>query len=321
MFTTGLAAQKLTGYTPAVPTPFDRDDRIDFAALERLCDRLIYNGAHGLVVCGTTGEAPTLTASEHVEIIKIARGIARGRIPVVAGIGSNATSDAVELAQDAEVAGADALLCVVPYYNKPTQIGMIEHFRAVSRSTGLPLILYDIPSRCACGLADDTIVRLAENARIIGLKDATGDLPRVPRLRTRLGPHFRLLSGDDATALGFIAYGGNGCISVTANIAPGLCRDMFLAYRHGHFARAQRLESALTPLTAALFRESNPSPLKYALHLLGVISPSVRLPLVEPTEATKAELAAVIAQLCNCHADELIERGGVVTPGGFRAAG
>jgi len=320
MLTTGLSVHKLAGYAPALPTPFDKNDDVDYGALERLCDSLLRHRVHALVVCGTTGEAPTLTRAEHTEIIKVARAAAHGRIPVIAGAGSNSTSDAVDLARDAEAAGADALLCVVPYYNKPTQTGMCAHFQTIARATGLPIILYDVPSRCACGLSDDTLARLAESEQFIGLKDATGDVARVPRLRWRLGNHFRLLSGDDATALAFIASGGNGCISVTANVAPGLCGDMFLACRHGQVARAQRLAAVVAQLTAVLFKESNPSPLKYALHLLGIMSPTVRLPLVEPTEQSKAEIAMMIAQLYDQYADEMVEAAGVVVPGGIRAA-
>ncbi len=206
---------RLSGYAPALPTPFNEADEVDAAALERLCDRQIQEGASALVVCGTTGEAPNLNRAEHDTIVRIAVNAARGRIPVIAGAGSNSTSQAIELSRDAEAAGADAILSVVPYYNKPTQAGMYAHFRAVAESTGLPLILYDVPSRTVCGLADDTIARLAELPQIIGLKDATGDVTRPLRLRSLLGPEFRLLSGDDATALAFLLHGGDGCISVT----------------------------------------------------------------------------------------------------------
>jgi 4-hydroxy-tetrahydrodipicolinate synthase len=197
-------------------------------------------GATALVVCGTTGEAPTLSPAEHGALIRIAVGVARARIPVIAGAGSNSTAHAIELTKDAEALGADAILSVVPYYNKPTQAGLYAHFRAVAQSTGLPIILYDVPSRTACSLADDTVMRLAEMPQFIGLKDATGDVTRPARLRLLVGPDFRLLSGDDATALAFLAQGGNGCISVTSNLAPELCRSMFLACKHGQMAKAQR---------------------------------------------------------------------------------
>ena len=306
MATIGRHVSKLSGYAPALPTPFGDDGNIDVAAFEQFCDRQLRAGATALVVCGTTGEAPTLTPAEHETLIEIAVAIARGRVPVIAGAGSNSTAHAIELTQDAEAAGADAILSVVPYYNKPTQIGLHGHFSAIANATGLPIILYDVPSRTVCGLADETIARLAEMPGIIGLKDATGDVTRPTRLRSLLGPDFRLLTGDDTTALAFISQGGNGCISVTSNVAPGLCRNMFLACRQGQIASAQRWVIPVAKLTAALFRESSPSPLKYALSLLGLMSPMVRLPLVELTDQSKAEVAAAMILVCENHADYMI---------------
>src|SRR3984957_8967329 len=194
---TGQHISRLSGYAPALPTPFARNGNVDSVALEGLCDRQIQKGAGALVVCGTTGEAPTLTRAEHYATVCIAVSVAQGRVPVIAGAGSNSTSQAIELARDAEAAGADAVLSVVPYYNKPMQAGMYAHFMAIADAIGLPIILYDVPSRTVCGLADDTVARLAEFPNIIGLKDATGDLSRPFRLRSNLGPEFRLLSGDD----------------------------------------------------------------------------------------------------------------------------
>jgi 4-hydroxy-tetrahydrodipicolinate synthase len=292
----GRHVSKLSGYAPALPTPFDAADEIDCAAFERLCARQIDDGATALVVGGTTGEAPTLTDAEHRELIHIAVAVARGRVPVVAGAGSNATTHAIELSRDAEAAGADAILSVVPYYNKPTQAGMEAHFRAIAEATGLPIILYDVPSRTVSGLSDDTVARLAETPRIIGLKDATGDATRVARLRARVGEGFRLLSGDDATAPGFLAQGGDGCISVTANVAPGLCRTLYLK-RNTHSPCLPRLAQLQARLTGALLRESNPAPLKYALSLLGLMSARLRLPLVEPTEATRCAIRAAVAAI------------------------
>src|SRR6202142_2676550 len=306
MATIGRHVSKLSGYAPALPTPFGGDGNVDIAAFEKFCDRQIRAGATALVVCGTTGEAPTLRPEEHATLIQVAVAVARGRVPVIAGAGPNSTADAIELTQDAEAAGADAILSVVPYYNKPTQAGLFEHFRAIANSTGLPIILYDVPSRTVCGLADETIVRLAETSGIIGLKDATGDVTRPMRLRSLLGPDFRLLTGDDATALAFILQGGNGCISGTSNVAPGLCRNMFLACRQGQIASAQRWANPVAKLTAVLFRESSPAPLKYALSLLGLMSPKVRLPLVELTSQTKADVAAVMARIGEDYADHLI---------------
>jgi len=297
MIPIGRHVLRLSGYAPALPTPFDGDDNIDCAAFERFCDRQIQEGATALVVGGTTGEAPTLTHAEHRTLIRIAIGASRGQIPVIAGAGSNSTAHAIELTRDAEARGADAVLSIVPYYNRPTQAGLLAHFTAIAQSTALPIILYDVPCRTACSLADDTVVRLAEAPQFIGLKDATGDITRPARLRPRVGKDFRLLSGDDATALPFFAQGGNGCISVTSNVAPGLCRSMFLACKQGQTARAQRLSAEIAPLTSALFRESNPAPLKYALSLLDQMSPKVRLPLVEPTDQTKAELDVVMARI------------------------
>ncbi|MEI8276349.1 MAG: 4-hydroxy-tetrahydrodipicolinate synthase [Hyphomicrobiales bacterium] len=302
----GRHIAKLSGYAPALPTPFDLDGGVDIAAFENLCGLQIARGATALVVGGTTGEAPTLSPAEHVMLIQIAVGVARSQVPVIAGAGSNSTSHAIELTREAEAAGADGILSVVPDYNKPTQTGMYEHFRAIAQATALPIILYDVPSRTVCGLADETVARLAELPRIIGLKDATGDIARPARLRALLGQDFRLLTGDDATALAFIAQGGNGCISVTSNIAPGLCRNMFLACRQGQIATAQRWAAPIAQLTTPLFRETSPAPLKYALSLLGLMSPKVRLPLVEPTDQTRAEVAAAVVQLNEQYADLMI---------------
>jgi 4-hydroxy-tetrahydrodipicolinate synthase len=296
MTATGRHVSRLSGYAPALPTPFDDDGNLDGAAFEQFCERQVEEGATALVVCGTTGEAPTLSPAEQRTLIRIAVGVARGRIPVIAGAGSNATARAIELTRDAEA----------PYYNKPTQAGLYAHFHAIAQSTGLPIVLYDVPSRTACGLADETIVRLAEMPQFIGLEDATGDAARPARLRSRVGPGFRLLSGDDATALAFLAQGGNGCISVTSNVAPGLCRHMFLACRHGQMSRAQRLADQLARLTSALFRETSPVPLKYALSLLDIMSPTVRLPLVESTDQTKAELSVIVAQMRDENAEYMI---------------
>jgi 4-hydroxy-tetrahydrodipicolinate synthase len=306
----GRHVSKLSDYAPAVPTPFDDDGNVDVAAFEQFCDWQIQEGATALVVCGTTGEAPTLSPAEHGVLIRVAVGVARGRIPVIAGAGSNSTAHAIELSRDAEACGADAVLSVVPYYNKPTQAGLYAHFHAVAQSSGLPIIVYDVPSRTACSLADETVVRLAEIKRFIGLKDATGDVTRPARLRLFVGQDFRLLSGDDATAPAFLAQGGNGCISVTSNVAPGLCRSLFLACKQGQMVKAQRLCIPIAQLTYALFREPNPVPLKYALSLLGLMSPKVRLPLVELADQAKAEIAAVMAKMCDENAADMIGRMG-----------
>lgn len=278
---------------------------MDAAAFERLCAMQVNAGATALVVCGTTGESPTLSPPECYNLIKIAVGVARG-IPVIAGAGSNATSHAIKLTALAKEAGADAILSVVPYYNKPTQEGLRAHFSAIADSTDLPIILYDVPSRSACGLADSTVAKLAENKKFIGLKDATGDLTRVSRLRALVGHDFRLLSGDDATSLSYLVVGGNGCISVTSNVAPAICREMYLAVRSGNMKRAQRLAGPLAELTAALFLEPNPVPVKFALSLLGLMSPLVRLPLIETSRATQHGVRTII--------EYLIERNETLTP-------
>ena len=315
MMSVGRHVSKLSGYAPALPTPFRPDGAVDYAAFERICELQIGEGATALVVCGTTGEAPTLNGDEQRELVRIAARVARGGVPVIAGAGSNSTTHAIALARGAESVGADAVLSVVPYYNKPTQPGLLAHFGAIADATGLPIILYDVPARTVCGLADETVARLAERPQFIGLKDATGDLARLQRLTALVGPQFRLLSGDDATAPAFLALGGHGCISVTSNIVPSLCRILFLACRQGQSARAQRLARPIGELTAALFRESNPAPLKYALSRLGLMSSTLRLPLVEPSEPVRTEIATVLARLSAEYSEYVIgDRGTVGSP-------
>ena len=303
---TGRHALRLSGYAPALPTPFDGAGELDLPALERLCHRQVDEGACALVVCGTTGEASTLSRAEHDSVVRAAVRASHGRIPVIAGAGSNSTSQAIELSRDAEAAGADALVSVVPYYNKPTQAGMIAHFRAVAESTGLPIIVHDVPARTVCGLADDTIARLAELPQFVGLKDATGDVARPLRLRSLVGSEFRLLSADDATALAFLAQGGDGCISITANVAPGLCRALYLAWTQGDIAQAQQFAAVAARVTAALHRESDPAPVKYALSTMDLVSPRVRLPLVELKSESRAEIDAVLARICEKYPGYLI---------------
>lgn len=321
MFAIGRHVSKLSGYAPAIPTPFHDDGSLDTATHERFCDLQINAGATALVVCGTTGESATLLPAEQRRIVSAAVRVSRGRVPIVAGAGSNSTARAIELTKDAEAAGADAILSVVPYYNKPTQAGLYAHFRALAEASALPIILYDVPSRTACSLADDTIARLAELPQIVGLKDATGDVTRASRLRARLSAEFRLLSGDDTTALAFLAAGGDGCISVASNVAPGLCRNMFLRYRQGQISTAQRLNEPITRLTAALFCETNPAPVKFALSLLGLMRPKLRLPLVELSEQAQAVMTTVLAPLCERHSDQMIGKLGndAKTPDGAAA--
>jgi 4-hydroxy-tetrahydrodipicolinate synthase len=283
----------LTGYIPDLPTPFDEDGATDLAALATLCERQIAAGVSAIVVGETAGEASTLTPAEHSAIIRAAVETARGRVRIIAGAGSNSTSQAIELTRRAIAAGADAILSVVPYYNKPMQAGMIRHFQAIADSTDLPIILHDIPSRTLRELSDDTLARLAECRQFIGLRDGTGDIARPLRLRSLLPPEFRLLSGDDATALAFLVHGGDGCISTVSNIAPLLCQAIFSSCQHGRLQSARHLQSRLAPLTTELSKES-PAALKYALSLLGLMRSNTRLPIVELAEAAKAEVASAI---------------------------
>ena len=264
MISVSTPAGWLAGYIPDLPTPFDEHGTIDLAAFAMLCERQIDAGASAIVVSETTGEASTLTATEQESIIRAVVKVARGRVRVVAGAGSNSTSHAIELAQRAEAAGADAVLSVVPYYNKPVQAGIQAHFRAIAISTTLPIILHDVPSRTMRELSDDTLLRLANSRHFIGLKDATGDIARLWRLRQLLPAGFRLLSGDDTTALPFIAAGGDGCISTVSNVAPELCQAVFSNSRLARPQTARYLHDRLLPLTACLTKES-PAALKYAL--------------------------------------------------------
>jgi 4-hydroxy-tetrahydrodipicolinate synthase len=284
----------LAGAISDLPTPFDDDDGIDFAAFERLCERQIEAGAEAIVVAETAGEMSTLTPAEHGAVIRAAVKTARGRVRVIAGAGSNATSHAIELTRLAEAAGADATLSVVPYYNKPMQMGLCAHFTAVADCTGLPIILHDIPSRTVRGLADETIVQLAASPRFIGLRDGSGDVMRPLRLKSLLPREFRLLSGDDTATLAFLLHGGDGCISLTAAIAPELYQDLTRSCRHGRLRTALGIAERLAPLTASLISQT-PAALKYALSLFGLTSPHVRLPMVELTGPEKTEVAQAIA--------------------------
>ncbi|MDB5583165.1 MAG: dapA [Bradyrhizobium sp.] len=284
----------LAGYIPDLPTPFDDSGALDLAAFAVLCERQIKAGVSAIVAGETTGESSTLTPAEHETLVRAAVEIARGRVRIIAGAGSNSTSHAIEQTRRAEAAGADAVLSVVPYYNKPMQSGIYAHFQAIAGSTALPIILHDVPARTVRELSDDTLARLAESKQFIGLSDGSGDTTRPMRLRSLLPHGFRLLSGDDATALAFIAGGGDGCIATISNVAPDLCRAIFSSGRQGRLQTARYLHNRLAPLTVALSRES-PAALKYALCLLGFMSPTTRLPIVELADAAKAEVASAIA--------------------------
>jgi 4-hydroxy-tetrahydrodipicolinate synthase len=277
--TSALDHPWLAGFIADLPTPFDDDDVVDLAAFELLCERQIAAGATALVVGETAGEAATLSMDEHHAIIRAAVTTARGRTRVIAGAGSNATSQAISLTQRAEAAGADAVLSVVPYYNKPMQAGIEAHFRAIADATALPVIPHDVPSRTLRPLADETLLRLAESPQFIGLRDGSSDITR-PLLRAMLPPGFRLLSGDDATAMALLLQGGDGCISVIANIAPKLCREMFCACKQEQPLYAATIMDRLAPLNSAMPRDATPASIKYALNLLNLSSPRVRLPMV-----------------------------------------
>jgi len=286
----------LAGYIPDLPTPFDDQGKVDLAAFARLCERQIDAGAPAIVVGETAGEASTLTPVEQQSLVGAAVAVARRRVRVIAGAGSNSTSQAIDLTRRAERAGADAVLSVVPYYNKPMQAGIAAHFRAIADATSLPIILHDIPCRTVRELSDDTLARLAESRQFIGLRDGSGDICRPLRLQSLLPPGFRLLSGDDATALAFFGQGGDGCISLLSNVAPEQCQAIFASCRQGRLQSARYQQNRLTRLTAALSRES-PAALKYALCRLGFIRPNTRLPIVELADAAKAEVASALAEI------------------------
>jgi 4-hydroxy-tetrahydrodipicolinate synthase len=271
----------LGGFIADLPTPFDDDDRIDWPAFEMLCEHQIRSGATALVVGETMGEASTLSREEHEEIIAAAVGIAGGRITVIAGAGSNSTSQAIELTSEAEAAGADAVLSVVPYYNKPMQSGILAHFQAIAASTALPIILHDVPSRTAREINEDTIMRLSESKQFIGLKESTGSVARLFRLRSALPPSFRLLSGDDATAMAYLASGGDGCISVVANLYPDLCRVIHEGCATGNLRGSRNLSGRIAALGSLLAKDSPVAALKYGMSVLGFMRSMVRLPLVE----------------------------------------
>jgi 4-hydroxy-tetrahydrodipicolinate synthase len=288
--------RRFEGSLTALITPF-RGGRLDEDAFRRLVERQIEAGSHGLVAGGTTGESATLIAAEQRRIVEIAVDSAKGRAPVIAGAGSNSTATAIESAHAAEASGADALLAATGYYNKPSQAGLIAHFTALHDATTLPIILYNVPARTVVNLSIETLATLAMLPRIVGLKDATGDLARVPAQARACGKEFILLSGEDMTAVGFNAMGGRGCISVTSNVAPELCAEMQQASLKGDYAAARAIQDRLTPLNAALFKDVNPAPVKYAMSLLGLCSDELRLPLVSPPAAVKDAVREAMAEL------------------------
>jgi 4-hydroxy-tetrahydrodipicolinate synthase len=279
------------GSIVALLTPF-RNGAVDERAFQEFVEWQISQGTHGLVPCGTTGESPTLSHADHKRVVALCVEAAKRRVPVIAGTGSNSTAEAVDFTRHAKSVGADAALIVCPYYNRPTQEGLYQHFKAIHDAVELPIVIYNIPIRTAVDMSVATMARLAKLTNIVGVKDATNDLARPLRTRQAIGPDFCMLSGEDVTALAFNAQGGVGCISVTANVAPRACADMQEAWQKGDIARATRINDRLAALHDALFVETSPAPVKYAASLLGKATPEVRLPLV----AASAEAQAKVQQ-------------------------
>lgn len=273
----------------ALITPF-RDGKVDEEAFAKLVEWQIAEGTHGLVPVGTTGESPTLSHEEHRRVIEICIEVTRKRVPVIAGAGSNNTLEAIALTKFAKQAGADAVLSVTGYYNKPTQEGQFQHFKAISDAVDIPIILYNIPGRTVVDISVETMVRLATLKNVVGVKDATSNLARTSLQRHLIGADFIQLSGEDATSLGFNAHGGVGSISVTANIAPKLCAEFQTATLNGDFKRALEIQDLLMPLHHALFVEPNPAPVKYAASLLGLCNDELRLPLMPATDAAQVKV-------------------------------
>lgn len=289
-----------TGSLPALVTPF-KGGKIDEAALRGLVNWQIESGSSGLVPVGTTGESPTLSHDEHKRVVEIVVAEAKGKVPVIAGAGSNNTTEAIDLAVHAEKAGAQAILVVTPYYNKPTQEGMYQHFKAVNDAVGVPIIIYNIPPRSVVDMSVETMARLYELKNIAGVKDATANLARVSQQRHAMGPDFIQLSGEDMTALAYMAAGGHGCISVVANVAPQLCAELMTAALKGDYAGALKIQDRLVPLHDAVFKEPGLAGAKHGLGLLGRIEEEVRLPLMPVTPPTGKVIreAMVFAGLLN----------------------
>lgn len=290
---TDTTARRLKGAMTALVTPF-RDGAFDEPAFRAFVNWQIGQGIHGLVPTGTTGESPTLTHAEHDRVVEICIEEAAGRVPVIAGAGSNSTAEAVARARHAEKAGADAVLVVTPYYNKPSQAGLYAHFKAVNDAVGIPIIIYNIPPRSVVDMTVETMARLYELKNIAGVKDATAKLDRVSLQRQAMGEDFLQLSGEDATALGYNAQGGHGCISVVSNVAPRLCADLQEATLSGDYAKALRVQDILMPLHSAMFVEPNPAPAKYALARLGHMRDEIRLPLLTVSDETKRVVDAAL---------------------------
>ena len=284
------------GSIPAVITPFHQNE-VDYDSLHKILNYLIEKGSHGLVPCGTTGESPTLSHDEHKKIIEETIRITDKRIPVIAGTGSNNTLEAIEYTDHAERTGADAALVVTPYYNKPTQTGLFEHYKAIAEKTNIPIIIYNIPGRSIVDMSIETMIELSKIKNIIGVKDATNDLFRPLLTKRKMQSNFCYLSGEDGTALAYLAQGGHGCISVTANVAPELCSEMHRAWHENNITKAQDINLKLSLLHNALFIESSPGPVKYAASLLNLCREDTRLPLSEIKENTKNIIKSTLKEL------------------------
>jgi 4-hydroxy-tetrahydrodipicolinate synthase len=285
------------GSLVALITPMREDGSVDEKAYAEFVDWQIKEGTHAVVPVGTTGESPTMSHAEHRRVVEIAIEVSKGRVPVIAGAGSNSTEEAIALTRHAKEAGADAALIVTPYYNKPTQEGMFLHFTAIADAVDLPIIIYNIPPRSVVDMSVETMARLAKHRNIVGVKDATANLARPLHTRRACGDDFCQLSGEDHTALSFNAAGGVGCISVTANVAPRLCGEMQTAWSEGRLKEAMAIQNRLVPLHDALFSETSPAPVKYAASLLGRTSERCRLPLAPIMEATRVRVKAAMADV------------------------
>jgi len=280
----------------ALVTPFT-DGKINDDQFQSFVDWQVNEGTHGLVPCGTTGESPTMSHAEHKHVTELCIEAASGRVPVLAGAGSNSTSEAVDLAQHAQSTGADALLVVSPYYNKPTQAGLFAHYEAINAVAEIPIIVYNIPGRSVVNIELDTMKRIAGLSNVVGVKDATADLALPGLVRREIGPDFCQLSGEDASAIPFLVAGGHGCISVSANIAPALCAQQHNAWNAGDVAEAQAIQDKLVYLHRSMFCESSPGPVKYAAQLLGFCTDEMRLPMVEISDSSKAQVEAAMREL------------------------
>jgi 4-hydroxy-tetrahydrodipicolinate synthase len=285
------------GSLVALITPMRTDGSIDEKKLENFVDWQIREGTHGVVPVGTTGESPTLTHEEHKRVVEITIGVAKGRVPVIAGAGSNSTAEAIDLTKHAKKAGANAVLVVTPYYNKPTQEGLYLHFKAIADSADIPIIIYNIPPRSVVDMSVETMARLAKHPNIVGVKDATANLVRPLHTRKACGEEFCQLSGEDHTAISFLAAGGVGCISVTANVAPRLCNDMQTAWADGRLKEAMTIQNRLVPLHDALFAETSPGPVKFAASLLGKTTERCRLPLAPLMGPTRERVRVAMTEV------------------------